>query len=282
MIGTRLRGLLAALALTVPLSAWAGDLADVKGAGILRVAVYKEFPPFSDDGKGIDVDLAKALAEKLGVKAEIVVIDAQENMDDDLRIWIWKGAFSALGVRMVDVMMHVPIDRTFAERNPQVKIFSPYYRETMAVVRNLDRVRKLEGVTDFGNAAIGVEADTIADMVILAADAGRLRNNVHHYLDLDAVPADLKGGKIDVFFGTRSQAESMSADVGEGFAMSAPPPMPSLPQAGWTQGIAVKADYVALGEALQKAMDSLDAEGRLDAIFRQHRVTRLKPLSDAR
>ena len=43
--------------------AHAGDLLDaVQERGVLRVAVYDDFAPFSEAGKGIDVDLARALA----------------------------------------------------------------------------------------------------------------------------------------------------------------------------------------------------------------------------
>jgi polar amino acid transport system substrate-binding protein len=38
----------------------AASLQDVQRKGRLHFAVYREFAPFSDDGKGVDVDLAKA------------------------------------------------------------------------------------------------------------------------------------------------------------------------------------------------------------------------------
>ena len=39
----------------------------VQQRGVLTVALYKDFAPFSDEGQGIDVELAQALAAKLGV-----------------------------------------------------------------------------------------------------------------------------------------------------------------------------------------------------------------------
>ena len=57
--------------------------------GRLDVAVYESFPPFSyrQDGKlvGLDVDLARKIAEKLGVKASFRELPAGETVDDDLR-----------------------------------------------------------------------------------------------------------------------------------------------------------------------------------------------------
>ena len=45
-------------------------LAGVKARGSLTVAVYRDMPPFHDQGRGIDVDLAAALADALGIEAD--------------------------------------------------------------------------------------------------------------------------------------------------------------------------------------------------------------------
>ncbi|HEY6897633.1 MAG TPA: transporter substrate-binding domain-containing protein [Rhodocyclaceae bacterium] len=266
------------LCAALPQIAQAGDLADVKRLGVLRVAVYKEFPPFSDEGKGIDVDLAKALADKLGVRVDVVAVDAQENMDDDLRVWVWKGKLEGLGNRVADVMLHVPIDNVFAARNPQVSILAPYYRETMAMVRNTEKLYNIESVSNLAGATIGVEGDAIAAMVLGSVDGGKIRNNLKHYLKLDDVPADLQSGAIAAFVGTRSQVEPIAKAAGNGFKISMPPPMPAMPQAGWTQGLAVKSEYKDLAAALSVAMQSLEQEGRLDTLFTSHDVKRMKPL----
>lgn len=67
-------------------------------AGTLRVAVYADYAPFSARGKGIDVALAQSLAERLGMRAEIVEFPPDENMSDDLRNMVWKGHYLG-GVR---------------------------------------------------------------------------------------------------------------------------------------------------------------------------------------
>jgi ABC-type amino acid transport substrate-binding protein len=55
---------------------------DMIAAGELKVAVYKDFAPYSfEDGgqpRGVDVDLAKALAKALGVRLELVWAPAGE------------------------------------------------------------------------------------------------------------------------------------------------------------------------------------------------------------
>lgn len=258
--------------------AWAGDLAEIKRGDLLTVAVYKAFPPYAEEGKGIDVDLAEALAKKLGMRAKVQEYDAAENMDDDLRNIVWRGNFLGLGPAPADVMLHVPIDPTFMQRNPQVKIFAPYYRETLAVIRNTGTLPELASMITLDAQPIGVEADSITDMAVMSYDAGRLRSTVRHYTDIDQAPDDLHAGRIAAFLGTRGQVEPMLAKAGPGFAMSVPPPMAGLPQAGWVHGLAVKAEYQDLAQALQRAVDELDRDGTLDRIFRAHGVTRLKPL----
>src|ERR1035437_5370693 len=66
-------------------------LATIQHNGILSVALYNDFAPFSNNGKGIDVDLAHALAAKLGVKATPVWFNAGDDVDGDLRKMVWKG-----------------------------------------------------------------------------------------------------------------------------------------------------------------------------------------------
>jgi polar amino acid transport system substrate-binding protein len=78
-------GGLAALASPLPLSA--APLAKVRELGVLRVAVYKHNRPWSwaepDNStnlRGIDVDLAGALAQKLGVKLDIEEFTAGDDL----------------------------------------------------------------------------------------------------------------------------------------------------------------------------------------------------------
>jgi hypothetical protein len=48
-------------------------------------------------GQGIDVDLAAALADTLGMKVTPLPFQADENMDDDLRNMVWQGHYLGFG-----------------------------------------------------------------------------------------------------------------------------------------------------------------------------------------
>ncbi|MBK7657890.1 MAG: transporter substrate-binding domain-containing protein [Betaproteobacteria bacterium] len=70
---------LAAFSLALPVAARADALADVKKAGVLKVAVPQDFPPFGTVGsdlkpQGYDIDMAELLAKELGVKVELVPV----------------------------------------------------------------------------------------------------------------------------------------------------------------------------------------------------------------
>ena len=131
--GTRAMLSLACLALCAAAPARA-DWQKVQQSGSLKVAVYNEFAPFSDKGSGIDIDIAEALAKKLGLKLSLLPFPAGENLNDDLRNMVWKGHY--LGYGPADVMLHVPVDKKLMADNDKVEIFAPSYVETVRLARS--------------------------------------------------------------------------------------------------------------------------------------------------
>ncbi|MBK8324795.1 MAG: transporter substrate-binding domain-containing protein [Betaproteobacteria bacterium] len=70
---------LAAFSLAFSVAARADALADIKKAGVLKVAVPQDFPPFGTVAadmkpQGYDIDMAELLAKELGVKIELVPV----------------------------------------------------------------------------------------------------------------------------------------------------------------------------------------------------------------
>ncbi|MEO1293718.1 MAG: transporter substrate-binding domain-containing protein, partial [Pseudomonadota bacterium] len=79
-----LRALMAAALLALPLPA-AADLADILEAGTVKIAVPESFPPFgalgaSGEHEGYDVDVAKLIAEDLGVELELVPVTSKQRI----------------------------------------------------------------------------------------------------------------------------------------------------------------------------------------------------------
>lgn len=81
-----IKALAAAAALTTAAAAPAlADLSDILEAGVVKIAVPESFPPFGalgDEGEheGYDVDVAKLVAENLGVELELVPVVSKQRI----------------------------------------------------------------------------------------------------------------------------------------------------------------------------------------------------------
>ncbi|WP_234483993.1 substrate-binding periplasmic protein [Noviherbaspirillum pedocola] len=264
--------LAAACAMAAALPAWA-DLGKLRESGTLKVAVYKDMPPFYGNAGGIDVDLAQALAEKLGLKLSLLPFPAGDDLNDDLRNMVWKGHY--LGYGPADVMLHVPVDRRLMAQNDKVEIFAPYYRETLRLVRSVKRVPQFAGLDSLAGKRIGVEQVSISGMLMLGEQNGRFRDAVKIYpTEADALAA-LKSGDVDAVLANRSGIEAaLHGDADYALEEVAFQRMPSR---GWVVGMAVKKESRDLAEALQKAADELTASGEMARIFTRHGVQPVTP-----
>lgn len=276
MTGFTLRGslllasLVAALAATPPALA---DLQKIRDAGVLKVAVYNGFAPFSDNSAGIDVDLAQALSKRLGLKLQLLPFEAGEELGDDLRNMVWKGHY--LGYGPANVLMHVPVERQLMAGNPQVEIFAPYYRETVRLVRNTRTVPEFNGLDSLSGKKIGAEKISIAAMVLLGADNGKYREDVKIYPSAIEALQKLKAGEIDAVLANQSEIESVIK--GDPQFRLEEVTFPRLPPRGWVVGMAVKKDETDLAKLLQQAMNEMSASGELAAIFGKYGVSVVKP-----
>lgn len=266
---------LAALPLAAALPARADEQMDaVRRRGRLSIAVYDNFAPYSAAGQGVDVDLGKALAGKLGLQPDIVGFKAGEEMADDLRNMVWSGHY--LRGAPADVMMHVPVDKILAEANDKVRIFAPYHRESMAMARAASRVPAPNGsaavaLEVFTREKIGVEGDTLADSFLLGVLRGRLRENVVHFHSVGAAAKALGDGAIAAVLAPRGELEGALAGDTR-FAVDAAN-LAELTLKQWPLGMAVKADAGDLAAALTRALAELKEDGTLAAIFKRHGVT---------
>jgi ABC-type amino acid transport substrate-binding protein len=244
----------------------------VKQRGSISVALYNEFAPFSDNGQGIDVDLAQALAAKLGVKASLVWFNAGDNVDGDLRKMIWKGT-PLTGT--ADLLMHVPVDPQYTAKIDQAKIFSPYHRERFAIARQLAALPTLESLEPFEKLPFGVEGESMVAMVMLSADGGRYRESLKIFKSSGEAINALKSGTVAAVLGQQGELESgLQGDVR--FAIDLPPNQ-LLKMQQWRIGLAVKADNSDLAQALETAMSQLLSDGTVNAIMQRHGLTHRPP-----
>jgi cystine transport system substrate-binding protein len=274
MTRSTMRGLLALLLTSLSVlfhSAALADMEKIRASGKLSFAVYEDFAPFSSKAGGIDVDLAEALAKKLGFKASFIPFPAGENIDDDLRNMVWKGHY--LGFGPADVMMHVPVDRAVMQKNDKVEIFAPYYRDTIRLARSLNSIPDLNGVESLTGKRLGAEKVSISAMVLLG-DAS-LRDNVQIFPTPAEALQKLKAGELDAVVAARSEIESVIRDDKQIDVTEAP--FERLPRKGWVTGMAVTKENTELASLLQAAINEMFDSGEMAALFAKHGVRSVKP-----
>jgi ABC-type amino acid transport substrate-binding protein len=252
------------------------DLASVKSKGILTVAVYHDFAPFSigrTKTEGIDVDIAEALANKLGVKLSLLAFDAGEKLNDDLRNMVWRGHY--LGYGPADVMLHVPIDPLLANANKQVTFFAPYYRESILLAIDTNRVANFSNLTDLVGKKLCAASNEAGANVFFVADNGSLSKYVRIMNSAQECAELMIKGEVDVIAARRAELESALSKHSP--AQLVPVESPILPPKGWTVGMAIKADRPDLGEALATALNQLRSSGELSDIFKKNNVKFVSP-----
>lgn len=247
------------------------DMEKIRASGKLSFAVYEDFVPFSGKAGGIDVDLAEALAKKLGLKASFILFPAGENIDDDLRNMVWKGHY--LGFGPANVMMHVPVDRAVMQKNDKVEIFAPYYRDSIRLARNLKSIPNLNGAESLTGKRLGAEKVSISAMVLLGNSS--LRDNVQIYPTPSEALQKLQAGELDAVVAARSEIESAIRDDKQFEVTDAP--FERLPRKGWVTGMAVTKENTELARLLQAAINDMFDSGEMAALFEKHGVRSVKP-----
>ena len=252
--------------------------------GSLTVALYRDYAPFSDvgtdsdpysnNGKGVDVDLAKALAAKLGVKMSPMWFDANERaMDDDFRKMVWQG--TPLGYGPADIMMHVPIDHQYMARIKQVKFIAPYHRENFAMARNLEKLPTLESLEPFEKLPLAVEGESMGSDIMCNADSGRYRDHLKFFKSAEGSIDALKSGAVVAAIAQQGELEGGLRDDPR-FTID-PPLHPVLRMQKWMLGLAVKAENDDLAKALETAMSELMADGTVTRIMQHYGVADRQP-----
>lgn len=248
------------------------DLDTIRERGFMIFAAYEEFPPWSYEvnGKpvGIDIDIARLIAADLGVEARFNLVAAGENLDADLRNWVWKGP--VVGGSVANVMMHVPYDSDFACRIEQVVFTGRYHVEEIGIAYRRDAYPKDPPVPAyFRFDTVGVENDSIADFYLTAFPGGQLSGNLTRYPTMAEAMAALAAGDTKAAMGPRAQLEhGLTPDLDLHL-----PPLPGFAVGNWTVGVAVHFAYRPLAYAVDDAIYAAIEDGRMEKIFADYGVT---------
>ena len=223
-------------------AAHADDLLDqVKQRGTLRIGLEGTFPPFdsktpSGELVGFDVDIAKAVAAKLGVKPEFVTTE-------------WSGIIAGLQAGKFDVIVN-QVGITDARK--QVLDFSPGYTFSAAqLIQRKDDTRQFKSLDDLKGKKLGVGLGT--NYMDMAKSVPGI--DVKTYPGAPEYLADLAAGRLDAALNDRLMLayllKTSPLPLRTGALVGTAPP----------SGIPFKKGNPKFAKAIDDAMTQLEADG---------------------
>ena len=217
----------------------------VRKTGVLRVGLEGTYPPFSfqdDKGQlaGFDVDFARALAARLGAKA-------------DIQPGQFAGLLGALESGRSDVVVN-QITIT-PEREAKYGFSEPYTISGIQIIVLKGRTG-IAAPADLAGKKVGVGLGTNYESWLRANVPGAV---VKTYDDDPTKYQDLKAGRLDAVLNDRLVAADFIKKSGEPFVAAGPAFSPQK------QGVAFRKDP-AFKAAVDKALADMRASGELAAI----------------
>lgn len=242
------------------------ELDQLMEQGHMLFAVYEDYPPYSWEEagvpRGVDIEIARIIADYIGVEARFNFIGAAENLDADLRNNLWRGAL--IGGRIANVMMRVPYDSAFACRVEQVVFTGQYQSESIAIAYHKDAYPDEKPVPAyFRFDTVAVENDSIADFYLSGLAGGQLNANIRRFPDMEDAMTALAAGETKAAMGPLAQLEhGATADV-----EVHQPPLPGFSVGTWTLGVGVNFRYRPLAYDVDDAIRSALDDGRIATIY---------------
>ncbi len=252
------------------------ELDQIQDQGHMLFAIYEDYPPYSwEEGgqpKGIDVDIARIIAEDLGVEARFNFVAAAENLDADLRNNVWKGPL--VGGRVSNVMMRVPYDSAFKCRIEQVVFTGQYASESIAIAFDEAKYPEDKPVPAyFRFDTVAVENDSISDFYLSSFAGGQLNQNVRRYFDMTQAMDALAQGEVMAAMGPLAQLEY---GAGDGIDVHQPP-LAGFAVSEWVLGVAVHFAYRPLSYAVDDAINYALQDGRIAKVYQSYGVSFQEP-----
>lgn len=248
-----LRLILSVALLVTSLNASARDLDDILESGTLRVGTAGDYKPFTylDEGEyeGFDIEMARLMADKMGVELELVATSWPTLMED-------------LKADDFDIGMG-GISRT-VPRQLEARFSHPYltYGKTPLIhVDNVGRFTSLEDI-DQPDVRIGVNPggtnQAFVNDNIQQAEVVLIENN------LDIPPA-VAAQDVDVMI-TDSPEAIFYADADDNLAA----PLADEPFTRSQLAYLMAADAERLQDTVNFILESMELTGELEALRREH------------
>lgn len=252
-------------------------LDEIVERGVIEIAVYENFPPYSwqQDGepKGIDIGIGRIIAEALGVQPQFRFVQAGETVEADLLNYVWKGA--AVGGHVSNVMLRVPYNSDFICRVDQAVLTGQYAGERIAIAFSRaaypdaaaspdsgGRIKDAPVPAFFRYDTVGVQNDSISDFFLTSTLGAGAAAHILRFPTVDAAMQALRDGRVMAVMGPLAQ---LQYGAGDGVAVHTPP-LPGFSLSRWTLGAAVHQSHRDLGYAVDDAIAAALADGRVAAL----------------
>lgn len=269
---------------------------DVMASGYIRIGVYQNFPPYSfiRDGQpaGVDIEIAKRVAEAFDLELQLHWIIPDENLEDDLRNNVWKGHYldkdeaNPLAMKnLADVMLRVPYDKAYAYKqdslgyliNEQVVMTAPYQQERWQVAYDTERLEAVRTVAVFQYEPIGVEVDSVPAFYFTSAMGGRMRNMTHHFATPALAFAAMQQGKVAAVMAMQSEIDWLLAQSRDDRYRLAENGFPTMGKQTWDIGIAIRQSDRQLGYAVEEVLDGMIRSGEMAELFARYGLRYTRP-----
>lgn len=253
------------------------DLDQIIERGFMLFAVYENYPPYSwkeaGKPKGVDIDIARLIAENLGVKAQFNFVASDENLEADLRNNVWKGAI--IGGRISNVMMRVPYDSAFKCRVEQVVFTGQYASESIAIAYSKSAYPDDKPVPAyFRFDTVAVENDSIADFYLSSFAGGQLASGISRYPDMQAAMTALNSAETMAAMGPLGQLEYGLTDATDVHQ----PPLAGFAVSKWTLGVGINFRFRPLSYAVDDAIYAALEDGRIAEIYENYGLSFQPPI----
>jgi len=178
------------IVLTALVIIFAGVSCKKRTETILRIGTNAEYPPFEfkdgDQFVGVDMDLARAIAAKMGVKYEII------DMDFDALIPSLTSDKIDLAISAITIT---------DERKQQVDFSLPYYIANQVIIAKNESTVKIEKLEDLAKYKVGAQNGTTGQIYVQEnmvdkklMDKGNLKK---YSTNIEAI-TDMMNGNIDL------------------------------------------------------------------------------------
>lgn len=224
------------------------SLSDLQAKGTMVVGIDDQFPPMGfvgDDGEltGFDVELAKLVAEKIGVKADIQPIN-------------WDSKEMELNSGKIDVIWNGYT--ITADRIKEVEFTKPYLNNQQVLVVANDS--KVKTKADLEGKVVGAQVESAGLDALNADELAASAADIPEYDDYNMALIDLGTSRLD----------ALAIDkIYIGYTMAQNPGKYRVLDETLSDeyyGIGCAKGAVALREAIDKALDDLYADGSIEEL----------------